>query len=141
MRRGATLSEVILAITILGLLLGISLPRMAAFRDSLAVDEAAHRLQGASRKARVAAILTSQIIELTVAADSLVIRPAAGTVPLWRSPGPSGEKIALSGGPKRILFSPVGIAMGVSNASFRLTRGTAARTVVVSRLGRVRILR
>jgi hypothetical protein len=29
--------------------------------------------------------------------------------------------------------------MGLSNASFRLSRGGATRTVVVSRLGRVRL--
>jgi Tfp pilus assembly protein FimT len=43
-------------------------------------------------------------------------------------------------GPIRILtFSPVGITTGLSNASFRLTRGAVSRTVVVSRLGRVRL--
>ena len=31
--------------------------------------------------------------------------------------------------------------MGLSNATFRITRGAAVRTVVVSRLGRVRIQR
>jgi Tfp pilus assembly protein FimT len=42
---------------------------------------------------------------------------------------------------RQVTFSPVGISSGLSNASFRLQRGAASRTVVVSRLGRVRVTR
>jgi Tfp pilus assembly protein FimT len=38
-------------------------------------------------------------------------------------------------------FSPVGMTIGLSNATFQLRRAAAARVVVVSRLGRVRIVR
>jgi hypothetical protein len=37
-----------------------------------------------------------------------------------------------------MMFSPVGVTFGLSNASFRLSRGGIVSTVVVSRLGRVR---
>jgi hypothetical protein len=39
------------------------------------------------------------------------------------------------------MFSPDGLTLGVSNATLPLARGAAHRAVVVSRLGRVRIVR
>jgi hypothetical protein len=49
--------------------------------------------------------------------------------------------IALTGPTRAMRFSPVGIMAGVTNGTWRLTRGEAARNVVVSRLGRVRVVR
>ena len=101
---------------------------------------AAQHLVGAQRRARMTAILESREIVLTIAPDSLVIRVGHGGLESWRASGPAAEGVALAGGVKRIVYSPVGITTGLSNASFPLTRGNARRTVVVSRLGRARIL-
>jgi hypothetical protein len=37
-----------------------------------------------------------------------------------------------------LAFDPRGLGFGAANASIRLTRGAAAETVVVARLGRIR---
>jgi Tfp pilus assembly protein FimT len=47
----------------------------------------------------------------------------------------------MTGGQRTLTFSPTGISMGFSNASWTLTKGSAKRRVVISRLGRVRIER
>jgi hypothetical protein len=88
----------------------------------------------------VSAILRSRVLELTIGANDLAIRSRGDTTRLWFADGPAASRVALAGPARTLLFSPVGITFGLSNASFRLTRGAATRTVVVSRLGRVRIV-
>jgi prepilin-type N-terminal cleavage/methylation domain-containing protein len=139
MRRGFTLLELLLALAVAGLLFGIALPRFGLFRDQLAVGEEAGRIAAAHRRARITAILESRPVVLTIGPDSLCIAVDADSGTTWTEPGPSAQGVALAGGSRQLMFSPVGITTGVSNATFRLTRGVASRTVVVSRLGRLRI--
>lgn len=139
MQRGATLLELALALVVFGLILGIALPRIERVSDGLAVSGAASDIVAAHRRARITAILQSQVIELVVDTNDLAIRPRGGAAHLWHAAGPAAHRVALAGAPKTILFSPVGLSIGVSNASFHLSRGAATRTVVVSRLGRVRV--
>jgi prepilin-type N-terminal cleavage/methylation domain-containing protein len=140
MQRGTTLLELTLSLAIIGLLLGIALPQLRGLTDSIAVDRAAHEIIAAHRRARMVAVLRSQVIELTVDSADLAIRARGSAVDLWHAPGPAASRVALAGPQRRITFSPVGMSMGLSNASFRLSRGASVRTVVVSRLGRVRIV-
>jgi len=139
MRRGSSLLELLLALAIAGLLLGIALPQFGLFRDRLAVTEEAGRIAAAHRRARITAILYSRPVTLTIDPDSLSIAVDADSGISWSTPGPSAHGVTLAGGSRPITFSPIGITTGVSNATFRLTRGAASRTVVVSRLGRLRV--
>jgi Tfp pilus assembly protein FimT len=140
MRRGATLPELCLTLILLGIVLVIALPRIHGLADSLAVSRAAREIAAAHGRARMAAVLQSRILELTVDANALTIRPAGAATPVWSGEGPAGNGVTLAGPARTLSFSPVGITLGLSNASFRLTRGNAARTIIVSRLGRVRIV-
>lgn len=140
MRRGFTLLELVLAFVIIGLTLGTALPRIAALRDGWVAEQAAQAIVQAHRRARLSAILLSRPVVLTVAADSLTIANAADSV-IWRSPGPASGGAVLAGPVRKLTFSPVGITMGLSNATFRVSCGVSLRTVIVSRLGRVRLVR
>ncbi|MEP6688342.1 MAG: GspH/FimT family pseudopilin [Gemmatimonadales bacterium] len=140
MKRGATLVELVLTLVIIGTLATIALPRARGFTDSLVVQQAAVEIASAHRRARISAILQSRIIELTVSSGALSLRPRGASVDIWSAPGPAASGVVLAGPPQVIIFSPVGISMGVSNATFRLSRGAATRAVVVSRLGRLRFL-
>ena len=139
MRRGYTLLEIVLSLVIAGLLLGIALPRFGAFRDQLAVREESGRIAAAHRRARITAILQSRPVVLTIGPDSLTIVAEADSGVPWSQAGPAAHGVTLAGGSRELTFSPLGITTGVSNATFRLTRGAFTRTVVVSRLGRLRI--
>jgi Tfp pilus assembly protein FimT len=139
MRRGTTLLELALVLVVMGLVLAILLPSAGRMADGFAVHRAALELVTAHRRARIAAILRGQIVELTISANDLAIRPRGAAADVWHAPGPAASQVALAGPPRTIVFSPVGISMGLSNATFTLTRGSARRSVVVSRLGRVRI--
>jgi Tfp pilus assembly protein FimT len=140
MRRGYTIVELTLILTIIGLLLGMALPALAPLRDSWTAEQAAQAVVLAHRRARIAAILLNRPLVLTVAPDSLRIATLTDSV-VWRAAGPNAEGATLAGPVRKLTFSPVGISMGLSNATFQISRGAAVRSVVVSRLGRVRLRR
>jgi len=141
MKSGFTLLETALALAVAGLLLGIALPRFTALKQGVIVERAAQNLVAAHRRARNIAIVHGRPAILSVAAPTLRITLVGAGQPHWTSPGPVQDGVTLAGPPRDLTFSPLGITTGLSNASFLLSLGSASRTVVVSRLGRVRILR
>ena len=141
MRHGFTLVEVALTLAVAGLLLGIALPRFTALKQGVIVERAAQSIASAHRRARAAAIVYARPAILSVTARTLRITFVGEGQPHWSSPGPQNDGVALAGPPRDLTFSPLGITTGLSNASFILTLGSASRTVLVSRLGRVRISR
>lgn len=141
MRHGLTLPEIMMVLAILGLTMGITALRIADLQDSLSVEQEAQRIAGAHRRGRMAAISSGRPAILRVGPDSIGIGLAGNPGDLWGSAGPAASGVTLAGPIRQMTFSPAGYSTGLSNASFRLTRGSAQRTVVVSRLGRVRITR
>jgi prepilin-type N-terminal cleavage/methylation domain-containing protein len=141
MKSGFTLVEIALTLAVAGLLLGIALPRFSALKQGVAVESAAQSIVAAHRRARITAIVHGRPAILSVAARTLHITLVGAGQPHWSSPGPEKDGVTLAGPPRDLTFSPLGITTGLSNASFHLSLGSASRTVVVSRLGRVRVLR
>jgi type IV fimbrial biogenesis protein FimT len=141
MKSGFTLIETALTLAVAGLLLGIALPRFTALKQGVAVERAALNIAAAHRRARTTAIVYGRPAILSVAARTLRITLVGAGQPHWSSPGPAEDGVTLADPPRDLTFSPLGITTGLSNASFHLTMGSASRTVVVSRLGRVRISR
>lgn len=143
MNRGVTLPELIMVLSIGSLLVGIAVPRMSGPLDTLAVEHTAGEIAGAHARARVTAVVESRLALLHVGPDSLVLEVVldGGPQRRWAMPGPSRFGVAMVGRERTLTFSPIGITTGFSNASWTLTKGSAMRRVVVSRLGRVRIER
>jgi prepilin-type N-terminal cleavage/methylation domain-containing protein len=141
MKSGFTLPEVALALVIAGLVLGIALPRFTALKQEVAIEQAAQSLVSAHRRARTLAITRGHPAVLSVAERSLRITLGGAVQPQWLAPGPLDHGVSITGTPRDLVFSPLGITTGLSNATFNLSLGSATRTVVVSRLGRIRILR
>lgn len=143
MRYGITLTEVLVIVTLVSVILGIGIPRLSAPLDTLAAERAAADLVAAHARARMTAVLQSRVVLLTIGADSLSIAVATptDTQPVWGAPGPSRSGVVVEGVTRRLVFSPVGITMGFSNARWVLTKGKARREVVMSRLGRIRVVR
>jgi prepilin-type N-terminal cleavage/methylation domain-containing protein len=141
MKHGFTLVETALTLAVAGLLLGIALPRFSALKQGVTVEQAAQNIAAAHRRARTTAIVHGRPAILSVAARTLRITFVGADQPHWSSPGPEMDGVALADPPRDLTFSPLGITTGLSNASFHLSLGSTSRTVVVSRLGRVRISR
>jgi prepilin-type N-terminal cleavage/methylation domain-containing protein len=141
MKRGFSLPELLLILALAGILSGMALPRLAQILDGIEAHSAASRLASAHYRARIMAVSHSQVVILSVTQDSVTIRSRGSATPLWAEAGPAANGSVLEGPSRQFTSSPEGFTLGLSNATLRLTRGSATRTVVVSRLGRVRITR
>jgi prepilin-type N-terminal cleavage/methylation domain-containing protein len=141
MRRAFTLVELVLVLAVLGILLGIAVPGLSRTLDRIEVEAAAAHIVAAHQRARLLAITHGQVVRLSIDGARLVIYPRTGLAPLWSEPGPSEARVTLAGPTRQFTFSPEGFTLGLSNASLQLVRGASRRTVVISRVGRVRILR
>jgi prepilin-type N-terminal cleavage/methylation domain-containing protein len=139
MRHGFSLVELLLVLAVAGLLFGITLPRLSAALDHVEVSAAANHIVAAHQRARIMAVTRGQVLVLSIQAADLVIRSRGQVAPLWTEDGPVASRVSLEGPAREFIFSPEGLSLGLSNATLRLTRGSASRTIVISRLGRVRI--
>lgn len=141
MRHGFSLPELVLVLALGGILLAIAVPPLVGTLDRIEVGAAAAHIATAHQRARMMAITRSQVVVLSIDSAALSIQPRKPATLLWSEPGPASSGVALPGPTRQFTFSPEGFSLGLSNATMVLSRGAATRTVVISRLGRVRIVR
>ncbi|HEU4570714.1 MAG TPA: GspH/FimT family pseudopilin [Gemmatimonadales bacterium] len=137
--RGQTLLELAVVLALAALLAMAVFPPLTYALDRSAVESATRAIVLAHREARTEAATRNELLLLTIAPDTLILRPAGGGPPLWARRGPARLGVTVTGPTKTLRFIPFGYTIGASNASWTLRRGHAERRVVVSRLGRVRV--
>lgn len=142
MRHGATLVELLVVVGVLGILAGLAVPAATRARDRALIAQQAQRIAAAHAATRSAARLAGARAELTIQGHALRQRQwtAGGYLATWHRPGPAAEAVALSGPASPIVFDSRGYSLGAGNRTYRLYRGRDSATVVISRLGRLRIL-
>jgi prepilin-type N-terminal cleavage/methylation domain-containing protein len=140
MCRGYTLLELVVVLTIVALLTTFTVTRLVPVLDWIAADGAARDVTTALAVTRTAAVLRGSRARLRIAADSLRIdrEGPVGWEPYARWAGPAAAGVSLTVSNPEIVFSPLGIAWGVSNTRVVLRRGSQFETITTSRLGRVR---
>jgi Tfp pilus assembly protein FimT len=135
---GVTLAELLVVVTIMGVLLGVAVLRIGGAADQTAarsaVAEAAAAFNGAretavTHRASVAVYIDTARARLEVRWDSVVIlsrdlRAVYG--------------VLISATRDSMAYDPQGRGIGAANLSLTARRGRAADTLFVSRLGRVR---
>src|SRR5215210_28310 len=141
MSRGISLVETVLGLAVLGIVSGMALPHLSGLLDSIEVEAAASQIVAAHQRARTMSVTRSAVLVLGVDHARLAIHGREETSPLWSEAGPVARGVALDGPTREFVFSPEGLTLGLSNATLPLARGAAHRSVVISRLGRVRIVR
>ncbi|MEO9115410.1 MAG: GspH/FimT family pseudopilin [Gemmatimonadaceae bacterium] len=137
-RAAFTLVETLLVVTIIALITGVAIPRTRYLLDAIAVRGAAEEVATMLELARHSAMARGERVSVYIDSAPARLTMQAGTDTIR-----SRNEKAIHGVNFRVTRSPVvytqlGMAFGVSNLSVYVTRGAAADTVVVSRLGRVR---
>lgn len=140
MRRGFTLLELVVVLAIVAVLTTFAVWRLVPLVDWIAADGAARDVTSALAVTRTAAVLHGTRARLRIAADSLRIdrEGPAGWEPYARWAGPASAGVTLTVSNPEVVFSPLGIAWGLSNTRIVLSRGSQIETITTSRLGRVR---
>jgi len=138
MRRGTTLPELIVVLTVVGVLATIGAIRVTALRDRMNVRAAATETVATFALARRWSVSRASRTALTIdtAAAAIIVRSFADTISHRRLGSSHG--VTMSATRDSMAYAPNGLGYGASNLTIVLRRGAAAETVVVSRLGRVR---
>jgi Tfp pilus assembly protein FimT len=136
--RAVTLVELLLVLVLLGLLVAIGVPRLAAASDRAALRQARGTVLRALDAARGAAIRLGQPVELVASGGVLRIDTSSSAPAIWVQGTGDTHGVSWHGLVTPIRFGPSGIAVGVSNRTVQLGRGGDTLVVVVSRLGRIR---
>jgi len=138
--RGTSLVESMAALAVLSIVGGIVVPKTTSLRDRILVERHARAVVAAYQRARLASLLGSSrtVLYTGDAAFEVWVLKGADSSLVWRAPGPAEDGVTFSG-PARTAFAPAGITMGLANGRFVFERGGISRTVVASRLGRLRV--
>lgn len=139
MRRGFTLLEVLVVLTIAGVLLVLLVPRWALHRDRLAVGRATAEVASFYHTARYAAILRARQVRIEFGAARLraVYEGVTDSTFLVRT-GPARHGVTVAASRATIRIAPNGMGYGAANTRVVLSRGAAADTLTTSRLGRLK---
>jgi type II secretory pathway pseudopilin PulG len=138
MRRGATILELVIVLSTIGLVTTIGAVRLGALRDRMSVRAAADETFATFALARRWSLsrATRTAITIDTSAVSLTVRSYTDTI-ARRQLGAS-HGVSMSATRDSMAYAPNGLGYGASNLSLVLRRRAAAETVFVSRLGRVR---
>jgi prepilin-type N-terminal cleavage/methylation domain-containing protein len=144
--KGFTVIEMLLVITILGIVALIGLPRMSAGRSSASVRGARTTLVNMLARTRIAAMETSRITLLKIDGNNAVILmrprllPGAGNADTLGAVAPLGDSygVSVTATIDSVRFDPRGLATGFgTGTTFLLARNGFTETVRVDGLGRV----
>jgi prepilin-type N-terminal cleavage/methylation domain-containing protein len=138
MRRGTTVAELIVVLTIVGILLAVALTRTGTARDRASVRAAATETVATLALARRWSLSRASRTAVTFDTMGATLTVRSFTDTVARRDLGSSHGISLSASRDSMAYAPNGLGYGASNLTLVLRRGVAAETVVVSRLGRVR---
>lgn len=137
-RTGITLLELLIALAVLAILAAMAVPRVTDRRDRIAVRHAARLIADALATARSEAMAISQPVAVQLDAPHATLTVHAESDTLARLMLGGSHGVSLRATRDSMAYTPGGLGLGAANLTIAVTRGSAAETVTVSRLGRVR---
>ncbi|HET7457590.1 MAG TPA: type II secretion system protein [Gemmatimonadaceae bacterium] len=138
-RRGATLVEIVAVLAVLAITTGVALPRAGRALDSIAVHSAIDAVAAACALARSAAVMRGTLAYVTVDSAARHVRVTIGRDTLLDRPlDDSHGRFSIRANRPTIAYGPMGMGFGAANTTVIARQGSAADTLVTSRLGRVR---
>ena len=137
-RMAFTLPELLVVILVVSILLGLAVTRMGAAADRSAVRAAAADAVALFATARHAAIFRRAAVAVHIDSLKGIIEARSDSVVLLRRDLSADYGVHITTSRDSMAFDARGLGIGAANLSLIARRGTAADTVFVSRLGRVR---
>lgn len=138
MRTGMTLFEIGLAVGILGVVAGLTFPRFERYRDRVSVEAATGSTMSLLATARHTALRRSMLTAVQFDTAGAVVSIVTGIDTIATRSLTEVHGVTLSASRDSIAFASTGLGFGAANTQLILRRGSAAETVLVSRLGRAR---
>jgi prepilin-type N-terminal cleavage/methylation domain-containing protein len=137
-RAGHTLVELSLVLTIVGLISMIAVHEATLFLDRVAVRSAVAEAAALVARARDEALAQRAVVSLRIDTVTGTMGLSARGEPLTLHSLGHAHGGRLSTSRDSIAFDVRGLGYGAANLTLVARRGSAAETLVVSRLGRVR---
>jgi len=128
----------LIVLTIAGTLMAIAIPHGQKMLDRISVHAAAGDLAMTLASAREFALASRNSVAVDFAGAGGAIRVRRGNDVLFTRNIASAHGVELSQTRDSLAYSPLGLGRGAANLSIIVRRRSAAETVFVSRLGRVR---
>ncbi|MGH7711778.1 MAG: prepilin-type N-terminal cleavage/methylation domain-containing protein [Gemmatimonadaceae bacterium] len=136
-RQALTLLEVLLVVSLAGILAALALPPYVALRDRASVRAAVTASVAAFDAARALALTRGRhaAVRIDTAGARIVVHSFQDTLLLVSLGTAWGVSVSASRDSSAV--APDGLGYGAANLRLILARGAAADTITVSRLGRV----
>jgi type II secretory pathway pseudopilin PulG len=137
-RWGYTLVELVIVVAIMGLVTIAGVRGLAYQVNQIAVRNAVTEAAGALARARDEALARHAFVSVRIDTTQATITLRVGDVRLARYALGHQHGVTLSTTRDSVTFDARGLGYGAANLTLAARRGSAADTLVVSRLGRVR---
>lgn len=135
---GYTVLELVIVVTITGLLLAIAVPRTQLALDRIAVRAAAGDVIATLNAARSLALAGHSAVAVHVDSATGSVRVRRGSEQLLARGIGHAHGVRVGSSRDSLTYDGRGLGRGAANLSIVVRRRAAAETVFVSRLGRVR---
>lgn len=138
-RPGYTLPEAAIALAVAGILAALAIAATRALLDRAAARMAAADLASLLAEARDAALASGTAVAARADTTTGSVMLLAGRDTLVRRLVGPLHDVRLTVTRDSLVYGALGLGRGLANARWIVRRGAAAETVLVSRLGRVRV--
>lgn len=135
---GYTVAELLVVLSIVGVMMAIAIPRAALVLDRVTVNAAVADVQAALALARSLALAGGGSVAIHVDSTTGVVSVRRGSEALLARGVGQAHGVRLRPTRDSLAYDPRGLGLGAANLSIVIWRGAAAETVFISRLGRVR---
>lgn len=136
--RGFTLLELLVVVTVIGIVLAIAVPHGRAELDRTVVRSAAIDVRTTLGLARTLALASHANVTVDVDGARGMLRIRQGADVVMRRGVGAAHGVWLAATRDSLAYDPYGMGRGASNLSILVRKGAAVETVFVSRLGRIR---